>query len=340
MAPTTHTVVRRGRPRQVVATAVALAALTVGTAGAPSPAAPHTSAPVSGNGRTAQPTSLFPGFLLDRGRYTTIEAPQAGVQVFPTGINNRGTVVGEYVRTDVRESGLLRHPGGRITTFDIPGARGTEANQINDRGQITGTFSLDTPIVNNSARPHGYVLDHGKVTRIDFPGAHSTSVSAVDNRGLAVGVYTDAGGRRHGFRWQQGRFTTLDVPGAANTVPLDNNDRGQIVGYTSDAAGTAIRGFLWEQGRLTTIKAPGARFTDASGINNRGQIVGSTYDDPADLTGARGYLLADGAKGRFTPVTVPGAPRTVAAGINDQGQIVGLYENPATPSRQDGAARR
>ncbi|MGI5193123.1 hypothetical protein ACQEVY_05685 [Streptomyces sp. CA-288835] len=118
---------------------------------------------------------------------------------------------------------------------------------------------------------------------------------------------------------------------------MDNNDRGQIVGCTSDAAGTATRGLLWERGRLTTIQAPGSRFTDASGISNRGQIVGSAYDDP-DLTGARGYLLADGVQGRFTPITVPGAPRALAAGINDRGQIVGLYENPAGAHPQDAAA--
>ncbi|MGI5193124.1 hypothetical protein ACQEVY_05690 [Streptomyces sp. CA-288835] len=220
MPSTTHTVVRRGRLRRAAAAALSLAALTVGAAWAQAPAAAQMPAPGSGDGRATAPSSPVPGFLLDHGRYTTIEAPEAGVQVFPTGINNRGTVVGEYVRTDVRESGLLRDPGGRTTTFNLPGARGTEANQINDRGQIAGTFSLDTPIVNNSARPIGYVLDHGKVTRFEFPGAPSTSVSAVNNSGLLVGSYTDADGRRHGFRWQRGHFTTLDVPGAANTVPL------------------------------------------------------------------------------------------------------------------------
>ena len=53
------------------------------------------------------------------------------------------------------------------------------------------------------------------------------------------------------------------------------------------------------------------------------------------MAGARGFLLARGAKGPFTPVDVPGAPRTIAYGLNDTGAIVGQYENTAAqPSPQ------
>jgi hypothetical protein len=53
------------------------------------------------------------------------------------------------------------------------------------------------------------------------------------------------------------------------------------------------------------------------------------------LGGARGFLLARGARGPFTRIDFPGAPRTQVGGINDQGTIVGRYENPAaTPNPQ------
>jgi probable HAF family extracellular repeat protein len=336
----TRTARARYRTRRfATAAAVVLGALTLGTAGVVATVAAEPADEVSlvsdETGTIAEARSPLPGFLLDRGRYTVVEASDPDVQVFPASINNRGVAVGEYVLPDQRESGLLRNARGRITTFDIPGAAGTEATGINDRGQITGAYSEDTPIVNNSARPRGFILDGDRVTTVDYPGAASTEVTAVNSRGQAVGAYTDADGVVHGFRWERGRLTALDVPGAATTVPVDINDRGQILGYTSDAAGTWVRGFVWERGRLTTIQAPDAPFTMPGGINNRGQIVGVTYDD-ADLTGAQGFLLARGAGSRFIPINVPGAPRTLASDINDRGQIVGLYENPvATAASQE-----
>jgi probable HAF family extracellular repeat protein len=278
----------------------------------------------------AQPRSPFPGFLLERGKATPIEADDPAVQVFPGGINNRGVIVGEFVRPDVEESGLRRDPDGTITTFDVPGAAGTEATDINDRGVISGAYSEDTPIVNNSARPRGFLLDGEKLTTIEPDGAMSTEVTSINNRGQAVGAYTDADGVTHGFRWENGRITTVDIPGAANTVLSGINDRGQIVGTTDDG-GTTTRGFLWEDGRVTDIRVAGAAVTAPIQINNRGQIVGYTADD-LDLNGAHGFLLTEGPNGPVTPVDVPGAPRTASFGINDRGQIVGLYENPDVPA--------
>jgi hypothetical protein len=186
--------------------------------------------------------------VLERGRYTTIEAPDPNVWLFPFDINNRGQLTGEYVRIGPdgipdSESGFLRDARGRVTVLDVPGARGTEAVKLNDRGQV-------------------------------------------------LGVYTDAAGAFHGFVLTRGRLVSFDAPDQGDfLLPFDINTRGQIVGYT--------------------------------------------VDDPVTMAGARGFLLAKGARGPAAPISFPGAPRTIAAGINDQGQIVGFYENPnVPPSRQ------
>jgi uncharacterized membrane protein len=255
--------------------------------------------------------------------------------------------VGEYIRggddgIPDSESGFLRDQRGRLTVLDVPGAKGTEAARINDRGQIVGEYSQDTPIVNNSARVRGYLWDRGKLTRIDAPGAVGTTALGVNNRAQVVGAYWQDDGTAHGYLWDRGRFTTIDVPGAAVTQPLDINDRGQVVGfYLDDLTGRpgSIHGYLWERGRLVTIDAPDAPVTLPFDINNRGQIVGQLRTDvtvpPAEDPGTGGFLLAKGVTGPFTPVGFPGAPRSVAYGLNDRGQIVGLYENPAaTPGPQ------
>jgi probable HAF family extracellular repeat protein len=326
--------VRRRGPGLATAAALGLVVLAVGMVGGTATQGPDvvgaaTPALLSAES-DVQPRSPIPGFLLERGKATPIEADDPDVQVFPGGINNRGVIVGEFVRPE-GESGLRRDPDGRISTFDVPGAAGTEAGDINDRGVVAGTYSTDTPIVNNSARPRGFLLDGRKLTTIEADGAVSTGVNGINNREQAVGAYTDADGAIHGFRWENGRITTIDIPGAANTVLIDINNRGQIVGTTTDEAGTTIRGFLWEDGRVTDIRISGAAVIAPQRINERGQIVGYTADDPA-LTGARGFLLDKGVNGPVTPVDVPGAPRTAPAGLNDRGQIVGLYENPDVPA--------
>jgi hypothetical protein len=92
-----------------------------------------------------------------------------------------------------------------------------------------------------------------------------------------------------------------------------------------------------DRGRFVTFRAPDAPLTLPYDLNNRGQIVGYTVAPTATdpLAGARGFLLARGARGPLTPIDVPGAPRNAVTGLNDRGQLVGFYENPdAAPSPQ------
>jgi hypothetical protein len=326
-----------GRLRLAVAGVVVITALTTATARA----APTT----MGVQADATPRSPTPGFVLERGRYTTIEAPDPNVWLFPFDINNRGQLTGEYVRVGPdgvpdSESGFLRDPRGRVTVLDVPGAKGTEAVKLNDRGQVVGEYSQDTPIVNSSANPRDYLWDRGRVITIEIPGADPvrTEPIGVNNRGQVVGPYLDRKGALHGFLWERGRITTIDLPGATSTSPTAVNDRGQVLGVYTDAAG-AFHGFVLSRGRFVSFDAPDqGDFLFPLDINNRGQIVGWTVDDPVTMAGARGFLLAKGARGPATPVSFPGASRTIATGINDQGQIVGFYENPAAPSPQRAGA--
>jgi hypothetical protein len=246
-----RTTVPRGRLRLALGAAVVVTALAMGTAGASTTTAvPATAPTLRGANPDTRPRSLTPGFLLDRGRYTTIEAPQGREGTIPFDINNRGQIVGRY-ETGSSQQAFLRDKTGRFTTLRIPGAKSAWAVGINDRGQIVGVYATD----------------------------------------LATGT---------------------------------------------------TRGFLLDNGRYTTFAAPGLLVTFPYGINNRGQIAGFTltgYEEP--FQGARGFLLARGARGPFTPVDFPGAPRTVVGGLNDRGQLVGAYENPnATPAPSQTARRR
>ena len=121
--------------------------------------------------QTSSPSSPFAGFLLDRAG-TSVRGSDPRVQIIPTGINDRGEIVGEYIIATRKQSGFLRDRRGRITSFDVPGAREPRPSDLNDRGQIVGTYSEDTPIVNKApGRARSFLIALvAEFTRIDFPG--------------------------------------------------------------------------------------------------------------------------------------------------------------------------
>ncbi len=185
----------------------------------------------------------------DGGWHTAFEAPQAGVWLVPFGSNVSGQISGEYVRfgqdtTADSESGFVRDRRGRFTVFDVPGARGTEAVKINNRGQVASSYSDNTPIVNDpAAKVHGYLWERGRMVTIDVPGAVNTVPFGINGRGQIAG--TTATNRMlegaHGFllaKGVKGAFTPVDVPGAPRTQVGDIDDLGRIVGRYENPAAT------------------------------------------------------------------------------------------------------
>jgi probable HAF family extracellular repeat protein/YD repeat-containing protein len=348
MAFSTRPQPRRGL-RLAVAGAVLLTALTTATATAAPPTPMGVSAherprlgatPSSRPGASTRPRTPTPGFLLERGRYTRFDAPDAVLQTVPFGVNNRGVIVGKFTTADGVDHGFRRDALGRFVTIDVPGGVPTQLNKINDRGQIVGRYETIPGVYSF----RGFLLTDGRLVRLDVPGALYTQPLGINNRGQVVGEYQQPDGTTHGFLWQRGRFTTIDKPGAPATSLIDIDDRGQILGATADPAdGAGLAGlgpFVLDRGRFVSFRASDAPATVPYDLNNRGQIVGYTAAPTATdpVAGARGFLLARGARGPFIPIEVPGAPRSVAYGLNDAGAIVGQYENTAAISSPQPAA--
>lgn len=93
-------------------------------------------------GRRARPRLPVPGFLLDSGRYTTIEAPRAATLTFAFGVNDRGRIVADYFETpEAFEQGSKRgfsFDGRTLTRIDYPGALSTEVVGLDNFGRIVG----------------------------------------------------------------------------------------------------------------------------------------------------------------------------------------------------------
>jgi probable HAF family extracellular repeat protein len=266
-------------------------------------------------------SGTFHGFLRDgSGTFTPIDVPGAERGTLPTGINNRGQIVG-LSQMLVNESVVTRAfvlENGAFATVEVPEAMVSASTLIfdtNDRGQLAGVYDL----VGN-----GYLRERpDDFTVFGSPEGNINEVVGINNRGQIVGRFVDANGTNRGFLRDTRGFTPIDFPGATSTATYKINDRGQIVGgYSTVGNNTAYptHGYLLDQGVFTTIDVPGAQHTIALDINNSGQIVGE-YQDASGMF--HGFMRD--SSGAFTTVDVPAATRTLITGINDRGQAVGVY---------------
>ena len=210
------------------------------------------------------------GFLDQYGHFTAIDVPGASLTTGASGINNFGEIVGNFFLSNTNGVHGFINNAGAYTQLDFPGATLTEANGVNDLGQVVGLYE---DAANNR---HGYLYDHGTFTSIDVPGATFTEAMGINDRGQIVGDYRDSAGV-HGFLDTNGTFTAIDVPGANGvTAATGINNLGQIVGHYND--GTFIEhGFVETNGKFATFDVPGGTEPTPHGINDFGQIVGDYF---------------------------------------------------------------
>jgi probable HAF family extracellular repeat protein len=231
---------------------------------------------------------------------------------FVTGINNFNDAVGMvYDRSTSSSHGFLRR-GTNTQMIDGPGAKTTSVYDVNDRGQVVGTYGTD-------AGAQAFIWDNGRFKKLEYPGNVKAAPMGINIFGDTVGVYLSGEGTL-GFVMTGHRFKTIDVPGSGFTVngvfrPATAvtriNDDGVVVGFYSDA-NLKTHGFRLANGRYTIIDAPDAPYgvTQLTGLSNRGQITGN------------GFVWRLGV---FTPVstTILRVTKTFANDVNDYGMVAG-----------------
>jgi hypothetical protein len=187
------------------------------------------------------------GFLRSsNGTVTALASPPGagsgqGQGTFPTGITDRGVIVGYYVGTDGVAHGYAQGPGGRFTVIDAPGAggaagQGTFIFSVSDRGIICGGY------VNSGNVEFGFVDSHGQFTSIDDPATPQTAAGGTDADGFAGGVvvgdYVDQQGIERGYLERDDRFETVADPrGSEGTVITAANGRLTLVGFSITGGG-------------------------------------------------------------------------------------------------------
>jgi hypothetical protein len=198
------------------------------------------------------------------------------------GINNSGTVCGEYIGSDGNDHSYFLS-GGTFTEYNVPAALGTDVLGINDAGAFAGGFDPGSGIF------QAYVNLGGTITSWSVPGAISTLAFDFNNSNqLAVGYYQDNSGTPHGqYRDANGALHFPIDPSTGGAVLFGVNDRNWVVGRYADGSGASHGFFFVPPNNFFTYDYPGSTFTSLNGISDNGLLCGR-YNDASGA--AHGFL--------------------------------------------------
>lgn len=202
------------------------------------------------------------------------------------------------------------------------------ARAINNRSQITGTYKVNSSILQR----RGFFYDAGVfpplATVIEpFTGYRSRGYDINEHGQVAGTSYYGPQTDDRGFLWQRGQaMELLGVLRYSETWAHAINDAGDIVGRSKLGSAHDWLPVLWSEGEVVGLPTyPGDDETNPWDINNRGEIVGGMRDQ-------------DGPAVRLTRDEIHDLNTLVvnledwyfheAKAINDVGQIAGWgYRN-------------
>ncbi len=176
------------------------------------------------------------------------------------GINNSGTIVGQYTDANGDMHGFV-YANGHFTILNpVPGDMQVFAQGINNNGLVVGFYDID------GVTDHGFLYNtsNNQYTLIADPnvgpGLVLTQFLGINDEGVAVGYYQTADGSQIGFLYNIAtqQYTFLNDPnaptsGVSMTQITGINDSGEISGFYVDANGVS-HGFV----AISSVPEPGS----------------------------------------------------------------------------------
>jgi probable HAF family extracellular repeat protein len=254
-------------------------------------------------------------FVYGAGQIRTIDAYFVSGAL---GVNDRGEVVGWYsMFGDDGPYDSFLYSNGQTRQL-IPGNYLTYAQAINNRCEITGSFSqverYDGELPIETSPSHAFLYAAGKVRDLGTLGGSTSEGNSINNRGEIVGTSETPGNTGYDvFLYSNGKMH--DLGNLQGFQPVRINDLGQIVGNVP-LPGNLQHAFLYSYGRMHDLGTlPGTTSSEAKSMNIRGQIVGSSD--------RRTFLCENGQMYDLSTLIIPGSGVVLegATAINDLGQI-------------------
>ena len=141
-----------------------------------------------------------------------------------------------YFHAFLYENGAMIDLG----TLDNYAYGASEANAINDNGQIVGRS-----YIYGGGGTRGFLYENGSMSVIN--GGDWSHADDINNSGNVV-VYSD----NHAFLYENGTMTDLGTLGGNLSWAYSINNNNQIVGYSTTAIGNN-RPFLYDNGSMINL---------------------------------------------------------------------------------------
>jgi len=226
---------------------------------------------------------------------------------------------------------------GKIIDLGALGGNESQANGINNRGQIVGTYANeildDFSFYGFGTQTRAFIWENGVMQDLGTLGGPDAFDTAINERGQVAGdSYTDWTPNPttgiptvHPFLWENGRMLDLGSLGGTFGVIAGLNNHGVVVGLMTLPGDEFNHPFLWDRGTLYDLGTLGGSNGEAVAINDGGVVTG-VADLPDGSHNA--FLWKNGVMTDLGNLGVTSFPH----GINSKGQVVGASRVSRTPS--------
>ena len=245
----------------------------------------------------------------------------------PTGMNNRGQIVGYFVIGDAGERGFVWSQEDGLTLLPMPpGAYAVSPADINDAGQIIGT-------VNSAGWAFLWDPEDEEYVALGIPpGGNYSNAHAINGQGQVVGVWGGGAGNpaRAAFLWEDGVMTDLGpLLGTPNSAAADISEDGRVAGWMGQSANTSAHAYVLDGSTIFELgPIPGCATSGGEAINELGDLCGQGASLPEEPFRWCGFLWIDGAFFDIGPIG--GNRHSKPTGIAAWRQVVGFSSNPHT----------